>query len=79
MAAAAGMLRVVGDQHYVTDVLAGAVVGTAAGFFLPWLLHYRTSGGPAEVEGSTERSRPSSQVRVLFAPTPGGAGVLGAF
>ena len=76
MAAATGMLRVVGDQHYVTDVLVGAVVGTASGFLLPWLLHYRTSD---EEEDTSEHARRGSGVRVLFTPTPGGAGVLGAF
>jgi len=40
-AAATGLLRIMGDEHYASDVITGAVVGTAVGFGLPWLLHYR--------------------------------------
>jgi membrane-associated phospholipid phosphatase len=32
-------LRVAADRHYVTDVLAGAGVGAAAGFGVPYLAH----------------------------------------
>lgn len=35
------LLRVAADMHWATDVLAGAVVGTAVGVGLPWLLHPR--------------------------------------
>ncbi len=38
-AAATGYLRVAADEHYFTDVLAGAVVGSAIGFAVPWLFH----------------------------------------
>lgn len=39
-----GYMRLAGDDHYVTDVLAGAVVGTAFGIGMP-LLH-RSKRGP---------------------------------
>jgi hypothetical protein len=39
-AAATGVLRVVGDVHYITDVAAGAAFGTLVGLAVP-LLHYR--------------------------------------
>jgi membrane-associated phospholipid phosphatase len=39
-AGAVGMLRIVAQKHYVTDVLTGAAVGTASGLGIPWLLHY---------------------------------------
>jgi membrane-associated phospholipid phosphatase len=39
-AGAVGMLRIVSQKHYVTDVLTGAAVGTASGLGIPWLLHY---------------------------------------
>ncbi|HBQ17388.1 MAG TPA: hypothetical protein DEF51_41765, partial [Myxococcales bacterium] len=39
-AAATGLLRMMGDQHYATDVITGALVGTAVGFLLPWALHF---------------------------------------
>ena len=38
-AAAVGYFRVAADQHYLTDVLAGAAVGGLVGFAVPWLLH----------------------------------------
>ena len=40
LAAATGTLRVVGDRHYVTDVLVGAMIGFAVGYGMPTLLHY---------------------------------------
>lgn len=39
-AATVAMMRVVGKQHYLSDVMTGALVGTLSGFGLPWLLHY---------------------------------------
>lgn len=47
--AATGVARLVADRHYTTDVLAGGAIGFAAGYGLPWLLHYRAradDGGP---------------------------------
>jgi membrane-associated phospholipid phosphatase len=41
LAASVGYLRMAGDKHYLTDVLTGAAVGTAAGIALPRLLHGR--------------------------------------
>jgi membrane-associated phospholipid phosphatase len=40
-AAAVGTLRVASDQHWMSDVLTGAAMGTATGLLVPWLLHYR--------------------------------------
>jgi membrane-associated phospholipid phosphatase len=40
LAAATAVLRVTGDRHYATDVLAGALVGFAIGYGVPTLLHY---------------------------------------
>ncbi|HET6612313.1 MAG TPA: phosphatase PAP2 family protein [Kofleriaceae bacterium] len=37
-AAATGYLRIAADKHYATDVLAGAVVGSATGILIP-ILH----------------------------------------
>lgn len=36
-AAGTAYLRVAADQHWFSDVLVGAVVGTAVGFAVPWL------------------------------------------
>ena len=33
------------DNHYATDVLAGAAVGAFSGFILPRLLHYGFGDG----------------------------------
>jgi membrane-associated phospholipid phosphatase len=41
LAATTGYLRIAGDQHHLTDVLAGAAAGTAIGVALPRLLHGR--------------------------------------
>jgi membrane-associated phospholipid phosphatase len=41
LAATTGYLRIAGDEHHLTDVLAGAAAGTAMGVALPRLLHGR--------------------------------------
>lgn len=46
LATATGVLRLVADRHYFSDVVAGAVLGFGIGFGLPWFLHYR-HGDPA--------------------------------
>ena len=80
MATAAGvaLLRVVGDQHDLTDVMLGAAWGTAAGVTIPWLLHYR---GGAKVE---EKKKPDEHAAIQTPPpsvmvTPTGAYLMGAF
>lgn len=35
-----GVLRVVGDRHYATDVLTGGAIGFAFGYGMPTLLHF---------------------------------------
>jgi membrane-associated phospholipid phosphatase len=37
-----GWLAVASDRHYLTDALAGAVLGSAIGWGVPWLLHRST-------------------------------------
>ncbi len=45
-AATTGYLRVAADRHYLTDVIAGAALGSAVGFGLPYLFHRpRDDGG----------------------------------
>ena len=50
-ATAVGWLRIAGDRHHLTDVLAGAAVGTAVGIGVPRLLHGRVDG-----QGGTQLS-----------------------
>lgn len=71
-AAATGTLRIVGDQHYASDVISGAVLGTGIGLGLPWLLHYRRGSG-------TSDAKTSAGLRVQLVPTTNGAQAVGTF
>ncbi len=75
LAGATGYLRIASDQHYVTDVMTGAAVGSLSGFLIPWAFHYRTHAGgnpplAAMLPGGGY---------VMVAPAPNGAGVAGVF
>jgi membrane-associated phospholipid phosphatase len=61
-------LRVVGDMHYASDVLTGAVVGTAVGLGIPLLHHYRS-----HEEGE------SAGLDIHLLPTPNGVSLTGSF
>ena len=39
LAAASGYLRIAADRHYFSDVMTGAVIGSATGFAMPYLFH----------------------------------------
>lgn len=39
VAATTGYLRIAADKHYITDVIGGAVIGSAFGFGIPYLFH----------------------------------------
>lgn len=52
-ATAAGYLRMAGDKHYFTDVLTGAVVGSAFGLAVPRLLHGKVEGAGQGASGVT--------------------------
>jgi membrane-associated phospholipid phosphatase len=47
LALAMPLLRMGADRHYLTDVLVGAAVGAAAGWFVPRWLHPRLPGSTA--------------------------------
>lgn len=55
LATGVAYLRVAGDQHYLTDVLTGAALGTAVGVAVPYLLH-RAKGGEAGTRSGSEVS-----------------------
>ncbi|AUX39201.1 hypothetical protein SOCE26_005830 [Sorangium cellulosum] len=71
-AAAVATLRVVSDQHFATDALTGAALGTLTGFGVPWLLHYR--------DGAPEADAPRREgVSIRFVPAPLGGYLVGRF
>ena len=39
VAATTGYLRIAADEHYITDVLVGAIAGSAFGFGIPYFFH----------------------------------------
>jgi hypothetical protein len=71
VAGAVAALRVVLDQHYLSDVLVGAAMGTTVGLGVPWLLHYRG--------GALRREHTTTGATWLVAPLPGGASIAGTF
>ena len=70
-ATATATLRVVGDQHYLSDVAIGAAMGTIVGLGVPWLLHYR--------HGPKKRKRDRDALTIRLVPMPTGAGLVGTF
>jgi membrane-associated phospholipid phosphatase len=47
LAALTGYLRIAADRHYFTDVLTGALIGSAIGVLIPWLhRHYASPDRP---------------------------------
>ncbi len=69
-AATIATLRIVGDEHYATDVLTGALVGTAVGLGIPLLHHYRRQPVLHTASGGVD---------VQLVPSPSGAVVMGTF
>lgn len=47
-AALTGTMRLVGARHHSTDVLMGAILGSAVGFTVPYFLRYRSPFGGGE-------------------------------
>lgn len=71
VASSIGVLRIMADKHYLTDVIAGTVLGSAVGFAVPWLLHY-IHDSPRRVG---RRTRPGSRAGVPIMIVPMGQGV----
>ncbi|HEX4338183.1 MAG TPA: phosphatase PAP2 family protein [Polyangiaceae bacterium] len=69
VAATTATFRVVGDVHYATDVISGALVGTLIGYGVP-MLHY------AHVNLGTVQS---GSLHMQVVPSGLGAGVVGTF
>ena len=68
-ATATATLRVVGDMHYVSDVVVGAAWGTIAGLGLPWFFHYRVA--------DADSRRSTAELHLV--PYPGGISFGGTF
>jgi membrane-associated phospholipid phosphatase len=64
LAATTALLRMVADKHYLTDVLAGAAIGTLIGWGVPALFHRPVRVGP---------------VTGTIAPSLGGAALVGTW
>lgn len=73
-ASGVGLLRMAGDQHYLSDVLTGAAFGTAVGFALPYLFYYAHS-----------KENPNATLKAMgfesfsIGPSAGGAQMGGLF
>lgn len=63
LAALDGILRVVSDRHYATDVAAGTALGLFSGFVLPRLLHYSRPQLPS---GENQESREHRTIKGLM-------------
>lgn len=56
LAAFTGYLRVAADKHYFTDVVTGAVAGTAMGILVPLIFHGRAGDAPAQTPSTVTPS-----------------------
>lgn len=63
LAAATGYLRIAADKHYFSDVLVGAIMGSATGFLIPWL--HRPRNG-AIVTGMAAGPVPQGGTMIAF-------------
>ena len=73
-AASTGVLRIMSDNHWTSDVLTGAVIGNAVGFGAPYLLHYRRHKRDAAPASAERRD-----FTVHFLPTGLGAAAVGTW
>jgi membrane-associated phospholipid phosphatase len=69
VAATTAAFRVVGDMHYTTDVLSGALLGTLIGYGVPFLHYHHKNLGSIR----------TGSVKMQIVPSVGGAGVVGTF
>jgi membrane-associated phospholipid phosphatase len=69
-------LRIVADEHWTSDVMFGAGLGFAYGYFIPKLLHFHTKKRSAD----GARSSSFAWLPTFTGTTEGGtAGVMGTF
>jgi membrane-associated phospholipid phosphatase len=70
-ASSVGTFRVIADQHFFTDMVSGAAIGTLTGLAVPWVLHYSGGTSPA--------LHPTKHSSVTLVPGPLGGSVVGEF
>ena len=70
-----GVMRIVADAHWSTDVIAGAALGTSIGYGLPHLLHY----GQGKKSGFFGVLPPNTGLVPLASPSLTGIAVVGLF
>lgn len=58
MAASVGYLRIAADMHYFSDVLTGAIVGSAVGIGVPLLFHARSPTDTSATAGGAATGQP---------------------
>jgi membrane-associated phospholipid phosphatase len=68
-----GVLRIVSDDHYATDILAGEALGLAFGWGIPVLMHLHGHAPTVPVMGTDFLVAP------IPVPSGGGIGVTAAF
>jgi membrane-associated phospholipid phosphatase len=66
LASATGLLRIGADKHYAIDVLTGAAVGAATGWYVPALTRRITTGRSSQLS-ITPSLGPSTGVTILWA------------
>jgi membrane-associated phospholipid phosphatase len=66
MATGVALLRMAAEQHYLTDVMVGALIGSTTGVAVPLLLHGRRSPAP-------------SSTTLQLSPAPGGVALSGTY
>ena len=54
MAASVAYLRIAADMHYFSDVLTGAIVGSAIGIGIPLLFHSPSSNDTTTLSASSQ-------------------------
>lgn len=62
MASTVGLLRILSDRHYASDVIMGAAAGLLSGWLVPWLLHFEIGGGPGQAGTSLAPMIDANQV-----------------
>jgi membrane-associated phospholipid phosphatase len=72
-----GYLRIAADKHYFTDVLTGAVLGSAVGFAIPFLFHRAADSGSGAA--AAQQAMTGSGPMSVTGPLGGGPWIGGAF